>query len=361
MEADGERSGTWAVTNSFVIPLSAIAMGEAFKSSGKSFICSFPECDASFNKSWKLEAHLCKHTGVKPFVCTQDGCDKRFTRSFHLTRHQLSHSGEKPVRCTADGCDAAFTTTSNLKKHMARKHERQEKQYTCEYEGCGKSFKKNSRLKIHQYEHTNLLPFKCNHEGCEKSFPVPSKLKRHEKVHMGYPCKEEGCPFLGKTWTEFMKHKRTQHIELLQCDQCSRSFKSAWFLQQHQYVHQAERAVLRCPHQGCPRTYTTAFNLQSHILSFHEEQRPHACPHPGCGKTFAMRQSLQRHGVVHDPEKKKLKKTPRPKRSLASKLSGYKASKKASAPEPASLATLLQNTTLEQQPSTPAPPPPEPQ
>lgn len=27
------------------------------------FICSFPDCKASYNKVWKLEAHLCKHTG----------------------------------------------------------------------------------------------------------------------------------------------------------------------------------------------------------------------------------------------------------------------------------------------------------
>lgn len=27
------------------------------------YICSFPDCDATFNKGWKLEAHLCKHTG----------------------------------------------------------------------------------------------------------------------------------------------------------------------------------------------------------------------------------------------------------------------------------------------------------
>lgn len=27
------------------------------------FICSFPECSASYNKAWKLDAHLCKHTG----------------------------------------------------------------------------------------------------------------------------------------------------------------------------------------------------------------------------------------------------------------------------------------------------------
>lgn len=27
------------------------------------FICSFPGCDATFNKAWRLDAHLCRHTG----------------------------------------------------------------------------------------------------------------------------------------------------------------------------------------------------------------------------------------------------------------------------------------------------------
>lgn len=29
----------------------------------KLFICSFPDCDATYNKGWKLDAHLCRHTG----------------------------------------------------------------------------------------------------------------------------------------------------------------------------------------------------------------------------------------------------------------------------------------------------------
>lgn len=35
------------------------------------FICSFPDCSASYNKAWKLDAHLCKHTGevTWPRVC----------------------------------------------------------------------------------------------------------------------------------------------------------------------------------------------------------------------------------------------------------------------------------------------------
>lgn len=39
-------------------------MGERFRNVDKNFVCSFFNCKASFSKSWKLEAHLCKHTGL---------------------------------------------------------------------------------------------------------------------------------------------------------------------------------------------------------------------------------------------------------------------------------------------------------
>ncbi|KAJ8390600.1 hypothetical protein AAFF_G00102060 [Aldrovandia affinis] len=345
MEPDDSVCYSWEAPNSFVIPLSVFIMGERLNETRKTFICSFPDCGASYNKLWKLEAHLCKHTGLKPFQCEREGCDKSFCTKYHLARHELSHSGERPFRCTAEGCVEAFTTNSNMRKHFARKHQNKEKLYICDYKGCGKVFKKNNLLKSHDYEHTNLLPFKCHFEGCERSFAVASKLKRHEKVHEGYPCKEEGCPFLGKTWTEYQKHRRAQHRAQLQCDHCSKLFRDSWFLRQHQRVHEGERQVFRCPREGCRRTYSTPFNLQNHIVSFHEEQRAFACTHAGCGKTFAMKQSLQRHSVVHDPERKKMQKKPRAKRSLASRLSGYQP-KKTGLAEPSGLAALLQDTRL---------------
>ncbi|XP_030056194.1 transcription factor IIIA [Microcaecilia unicolor] len=286
------------------------------------FICSFPDCDASFNKNWKLNAHLCKHTGETPFVC-QD-CGKGFTRSCHLSRHLLIHTGEKPFWCTVDGCNEKFALNSNLKKHIGRKHDKQGKQYVCDFEGCGKSFKKHKQLKAHRCQHTNELPFKCEHEGCGKCFFLPSKLKRHEKVHEGYACKKDNCLFVGTTWTEYLKHMRSCHVEEVICQVCSKKFKRKDYLKEHQKIHATDRELYRCPREGCERAYSTVFNVQNHIMSFHEEMRPYICEVSGCGKSFAMKQSLDRHSVAHDPEKRKLKvKRPRPKRSLASRLAGY--------------------------------------
>ncbi|XP_074487045.1 general transcription factor IIIAa [Sebastes fasciatus] len=329
----------------------------------KRFICSVTGCPAAYNKQWKLDAHLCKHTGVKPFSCD---CGKSFCSRYHLTRHQLSHSGDKPFLCSVDGCTEAFTTNTNRARHVNRVHTgQQHRNYVCRFEGCELQFKKKEQLKSHMCEqHTQLPPYQCSHEGCQMRFSVPSKLKRHQKVHRGYPCKEEGCSFTGKTWTEYLKHRKEQHRLLLQCEQCSKVFRDSWFLQQHQHVHADTRLVLKCPRDGCDRSFTTMFNLQSHVGSFHEELRPFACTHPGCGKTFTMRQSLQRHSIAHDPQRKKLKK-PRPKRSLASRLSGFSETKtvvvdkrrrseslresaqtETDPPGPVELVSLLQDTSL---------------
>lgn len=56
--------------------VSSLTIADAFVAAGESpappppppalprrFICSFPDCSANYNKAWKLDAHLCKHTG----------------------------------------------------------------------------------------------------------------------------------------------------------------------------------------------------------------------------------------------------------------------------------------------------------
>ncbi|XP_041923743.1 general transcription factor IIIA, b [Alosa sapidissima] len=311
-------------------------MGERFRNLDKNFVCSFFNCKASFSKSWKLEAHLCKHTGLRPFACVS--CDKSFCTRYQLTRHHLTHSGEKPYRCSVEGCPQTFASNGSMKNHVAHVHLQKDNQYVCEIDGCGKEFRKRTHLKTHQYEHTNIFPFECNFQGCNQRFIGIKPLQKHGKVHDGYPCAESGCSFKGNTWSEYQKHRK-QHRPVLHCDSCKKVFRETCFLQIHrQRVHLGEQRVFCCIEQGCQKSYTTEFNLKSHVLSVHEGETPFKCPHSGCNKAFAMKESLRRHGVVHDPEKKKMKKNGAPKVN--------KAANSAAVPDASKIAASLQSLTL---------------
>ncbi|CAL8312291.1 unnamed protein product [Merluccius merluccius] len=222
----------------------------------------------------------------KPFPCVD--CDRSFCTSYQLTRHQLNHSGAKPHKCRADGCVEAFVTHSSMKNHMVKTHQNQGKPCKCDRRGCGKDFNKKYQLKAHMCEHTKLLPFHCTVTDCTREFPSRGKLEHHKKVHEGYPCEEDGCPFQGKTWSEYQTHKKEHRVKL-PCDKCQKKFSNNRFLHLHVlHVHLGVKKELACPHK-CGKSFTRQFNLESHVLSQHDGVRAFSCASPGCGKSFAMK------------------------------------------------------------------------
>ncbi|KAF7213886.1 general transcription factor IIIA, b [Nothobranchius furzeri] len=299
-------------------------------------VCTFSDCKAAFRKPWKLEAHLCKHTGLRPFSC--ENCDKSFCTHYQLTRHERKHSGEKPHKCPNDGCSETFVTSASMKNHMARVHLHQEKRYPCNHQGCEKDFKQKNQLKAHKCEHGDPFPFHCSFSGCVKDFPCQAQLKHHEKVHKGYPCDSEPCPFLANTWSEYQKHRKEHEVKL-PCGQCEKLFNCTWFLHLHHLrVHSGEKRYFLCTREGCGKKFRRRLSLESHELGDHEGKKPFGCAYPGCGKTFAMKEILWRHGKVHDPAKKKKR---GPKKDWPSQSA-------AAAEEEEQLTLKLQEATLEE-------------
>uniref|UniRef100_A0A3B4ALM9 C2H2-type domain-containing protein n=1 Tax=Periophthalmus magnuspinnatus TaxID=409849 RepID=A0A3B4ALM9_9GOBI len=258
----------------------------------KRFICSFQGCFAAYNKQWKLDAHLCKHTGVKPHTCGYQGCGKSFCSPYHLARHELIHSGDKPFPCTEEGCSEAFTTNSNRLRHIDRFHRdtQEPRLYVCKFEDCGLRFKKNKQLKSHMCEqHEKLPPYQCTFE--ERNILKAQLL------------------------TLFFSFFFTS---------TGKSFCSPYHLARHELIHSGDKPF-PCTEEGCSEAFTTNSNRLRHIDRFHrdtQEPRLYVCKFEDCGLRFKKNKQLKSHMFIHDPERKKIRKAPN-KRSLASRLSGF--------------------------------------
>ncbi|XP_010765063.1 transcription factor IIIA-like [Notothenia coriiceps] len=134
---------------------------------------------------------------------------------------------------------------------------------------------------------TWILPFPCTVSGCTREFLSLRKLKHHEKVPEG--CENEACPFQGKTWTAYLKHRK-EHKVKVHCGECIKLSNNAWFKQQHELrVHCEDKWMLSCIRNGCDKTFTRGFNLDSHVLGEHEGKKPFSCSHAGCGRSFTMK------------------------------------------------------------------------
>ncbi|KAJ1926078.1 hypothetical protein EC988_010330, partial [Linderina pennispora] len=116
---------------------------------GKSFACSWHDCDRSFARKSDLVRHFRIHTGVKPFECPWAGCEKRFIQRSALKVHYRTHSGERP--------------------------------HTCEV--CERSFSDSSSLARHRRTHTGVRPYGCEHPGCSKRFTRKTSLRKHMQTH----------------------------------------------------------------------------------------------------------------------------------------------------------------------------------
>lgn len=190
--------------------------------------CVFENCTRKFDKKWKLDEHLCSHTGERPFICTEPGCDKSFVRKAHLQRHTFSHSDERPFSCSI--CNSAFKVLSNLRKH--EKIHAGKKPYTCHVVDCDSAFLKKTQLYSHLLsEHAISTPFKC--EVCKTNFTNQSHLNRHtQNQHLSrFMCTD--CYQIFDKFSALQKHLGKAHKKKPHCAQCSLTFSSHTNLNSH--------------------------------------------------------------------------------------------------------------------------------
>ncbi|BFZ14274.1 hypothetical protein BsWGS_17314 [Bradybaena similaris] len=324
-------------------------------SNKKIFKCEF--CDAVFDQSARLKAHISKHTGVKPFPC--DMCDAGFRAAENLRVHIRKHTGEKPFVC--DECGAGFISSKKLRIHWTT--HTGEKLYNCDL--CGSGFNRAPLLKAHMVKHTGVKPYRC--EVCGVGFTVKSRVQIHMRKHTGekpYPCQDCDARFLTRRQLKVHRvshtgekpykcdvcgsgfnqafnlqlHKRKHTGEIpykfdkgqkpkpYVCEVCGQQFYSTSGLRQHRKKHTGKITLYKCDvcgvsfsakislinhqrkHTGetpyscdvCGLQFSVITSLQSHQRK-HTGEKPHLCDI--CGTKFAFKSSLQDHKRLHTGEK----------------------------------------------------------
>lgn len=230
--------------------------------------CTKEGCEAKFNRPYRLELHMLKHSGIKPFVCDEEGCDRAYSNQSHLRRHKLAvHQNiKKKKRCPVESC-LRLISVENFKRHLHRQHS-MDQEHMCEI--CDQFFHKKNHLRAHMFEHTGIAPFKCEH--CPLAFISITEYKKHKKNHRKYTC---SCGEDYYRWTEYLKHRREKHIEEYVCETCNKKFKHKPNYKAHLNSHNDDREIFDCPYEGCGRMYVYKKNLQQHINVFHLKVKTH--------------------------------------------------------------------------------------
>ncbi|KAH8418519.1 hypothetical protein KR009_010849 [Drosophila setifemur] len=85
--------------------------------------------------------------------------------------------------------------------------------------------------------------------------------------------------------------------KLWECDVCSKSFTTKYFLKKHKRLHTGEMPYT-C--EICARTFTFQQSYHKHLL-YHSEVKPHVCI--VCGRAFKELSTLHNHQRIHSGEK----------------------------------------------------------
>ncbi|XP_075212157.1 transcription factor IIIA-like isoform X3 [Lycorma delicatula] len=182
--------------------------------------CDYPDCNAKFDRPWKLSAHRCVHTGERPYKCNKNGCNKSYTNLTHLKRHEhTSHidkhgdSGRTPSAFLCAFCNNTFLRHGDITKHI-RKH----KTYKCDYQDCPegetKIFSSHNELRTHLAQ---IHPSKYTCENCSKIFTLKCRLRSHslscgsDKNDKNYKCIMDDCGHTFKLHRNMLQHVKHKH------------------------------------------------------------------------------------------------------------------------------------------------------
>ena len=125
-------------------------------------------------------------------------------------RHMAEVHNLNEFKC--GDCDQKFETENSLKRHE-KIHVKGVKLLKCDQ--CDQRFLHESQRKRHMMTHTEEVKYHCPSKDCakRKGFKSLSDYRMHMDTHSGetFPCKEDGCDYVGKNKHQLSDHTRRQH------------------------------------------------------------------------------------------------------------------------------------------------------
>ncbi|EDV44300.1 uncharacterized protein Dana_GF16090 [Drosophila ananassae] len=306
--------------------------------------CPFANCKEMFLGLDKLTIHLFTHTSLMrndsptnvqtPVVTTspnplQGATPKRRGKRAKAKPVEPPHppvASTPPASC--DICEFTFRNTELRDMHFRLVHENAD----------------SEQLETQkQQDEAEQEPYKCH--LCSKTFRMKGSLRIHLKVvhTMGLTCsglsptvtsitsvspstKVSICDRIRHTETPTTTNSNISTVsstqpyalsvalsmlqqspespetgnatpKLWECDVCSKSFTTKYFLKKHKRLHTGEMPYT-C--EICARTFTFQQSYHKHLL-YHSEVKPHVCI--VCGRAFKELSTLHNHQRIHSGEK----------------------------------------------------------
>ena len=222
-----------------------------------------------------------------------DKCEHIFKKKEDLKRHEMSQHFENKYSCVF--CKLAFTRSDNLEQHVKSVHRRKNSPgFECSV--CKLKFDRKSTLNRHGKDfrkceecfqlfctlkqlqsHKRNVHFQFSCQLCKKAFTDTANLSRHtneDHLDCGDKNNCEICGVSFCTLLSLLKHRKELHKPSIQCNFCSKTFRSNVGFK----VHIDKREEMLC--DICGQCFCNNYDFKLHLrchskmISFHNTNVP---------------------------------------------------------------------------------------
>lgn len=222
-----------------------------------------------------------------------------------------NENASKKVAYRCEPCKKFFYGSITYEGHIKRVHEGIKKAYQCK--DCDKAYSfphnlaehiASSHRKLNEDESLKVL--QCEH--CNKPYKSKASLTQHLRNHH-QNCSLDSkriicdqCGFLAAHQMSLAQHIKNKHTEIeeIKCEQCSKVFKSQYYLKYHimSFHNPMNIKPFKCPQ--CPMAFTRRPRLNIHIRTHLNYSERIKCDFDGCDVRFVKLSAKRRHmRLVH--------------------------------------------------------------